>query len=62
MCKTFWPTYVIGWVKSPNFFMVAAKSLHHDPERPLNSKILNLSIGNQLGLGPKAWGLYRAIV
>ena len=42
----------VGRVKSPNFFMVAAKSLHYDPKRPSSSKIAKLNIGNQLGICP----------
>ena len=36
--------------------MVAAKSLHYEPKRPLSSQIVKFNFGNQLGLGPKGWG------
>ena len=43
-------TYVLGWVQYPKFFMVAAKSLHYDPKRPMSIKIVKSIIWNQLGL------------
>ena len=54
--------YTVGPVKSPNLFLVAAKSLHYEPKRPLSSQIVKLNFGNQLGLGPKGWGYNRAII
>ena len=38
-------------VKSSNYFMVAAKSLHYDPQSLLSTKIVKLNFGKQLGLG-----------
>ena len=53
---------LLGQVNFPNFFMVAANLLQYDSKRPLNTKIVKLDIGNQLGFDFEGRGYHKAIV
>ena len=55
-------TYTVGRVKSPIFFMVAANLLQYGSKRPLNTKIVKLDFGNQLGFDFEGRGYHKAIV
>ena len=52
----------VGQVKSPKLSTVAANLLQYGSKRPLNTKIVKLDFGNQLGFDFEGRGYHKAIV